>query len=41
MKIAGISPQKFYTDIKIQSASTEPYGLEKILSVAKEDGHDV
>lgn len=41
MRIAGVYPQKIELDPKIQHAVSEPYGLEKILAVAKEQGHDV
>lgn len=41
MKIAGIYPQKISLDPKIQHAVSEPYGLEMILTVAKNEGHDV
>jgi len=41
MKIAGIYPQRINIDPKIQHAVSEPYGLEMILAVAKEEGHDV
>lgn len=41
MKIAGIYPQKLQFDSKIQHAVSEPYGLEIILAIAAEEGHDV
>ncbi|MFH1053672.1 MAG: radical SAM protein [Candidatus Woesearchaeota archaeon] len=41
MKVAGIYPQIINIDPKIQHAVSEPYGLQMILSVAKQDGHDV
>ena len=41
MKVAGIYPCNLDLDPKIQHAVSEPYGLEMILSVAKEAGHDV
>jgi radical SAM superfamily enzyme YgiQ (UPF0313 family) len=41
MKIAGIYPQRISIDPKIQHAVSEPYGLEMILAVAKQAGHDV
>ncbi|MBT4166398.1 B12-binding domain-containing radical SAM protein [archaeon] len=41
MKIAGIYPNQIETDSKIQHAVSEPYGLEKILAIAKEQGHEV
>ena len=42
MKIAGIYPQKNLSlDPKIQHAVSEPYGLEMILAVASQQGHDV
>ena len=41
MRIAGICPQKLELDTKIQHAVGEPYGLEMILAVAKQEGHDV
>ena len=40
MKIAGIYPQHSELDSKIQHAVSEPYGLEMILAVAKQEGHD-
>jgi len=41
MRIAGIYPQKIESDPKIQHAVSEPYGLESILAIAKQDGHEV
>lgn len=41
MKIAGIYHYDTQLDPKIQHAVSEPYGLEKILAVAKSEGHDV
>ncbi|MBM3234370.1 B12-binding domain-containing radical SAM protein [Candidatus Pacearchaeota archaeon] len=41
MKIAGIYPQRLKTDFSIQHAVSEPYGLEKILAIAKQEGHEV
>lgn len=41
MKIAGVYPCDTELDVKVQHAVSELYGLEKILAVAKEDGHDV
>lgn len=41
MRIAGIYPQRIDIDPKIQHAVSEPYGLEMILAVAKQEGHDV
>ena len=41
MKIAGIYHYDTQLDPKIQHAVSEPYGLEKILAVAKAEGHDV
>ncbi len=51
MRIAGIYPniltaaakdvRKHSSDVKIQHAVSEPYGLEMILAVAKEQRHDV
>ena len=41
MRVAGIYPQRIDIDPKIQHAVSEPYGLEMILAVAKEQGHEV
>lgn len=41
MRIAGIYPQQINHDLKIQHAVSEPYGLEMILSIAKQDNHEV
>ena len=41
MKIAGIYPQSPGLDTKIQHAVSEPYGLEMILAIAKQQGHEV
>lgn len=41
MKVAGIYPTEKSKDPKIQHAIDEPYGLEKILAVAKSQGHEV
>jgi len=41
MRIAGIYPQRIETDPNIQHAVSEPYGLEMVLAVAKQEGHDV
>ncbi|GEM_PF-1424554 len=41
MRIAGIYPQRIDIDPKIQHAVSEPYGLEMILAIAKQEGHDV
>jgi radical SAM superfamily enzyme YgiQ (UPF0313 family) len=41
MKIAGIYPQDNELDPKIQHAVGEPYGLEMILAIAKQEGHEV
>ena len=41
MKILGIHPQERKLDTKIQHAVSEPYGLEMVLAIAKQDGHDV
>ncbi len=41
MKIAGIYPLNNVVDPKIQHAVSEPYGLERILAIAKNEGHDV
>jgi len=41
VRIAGVYPQRICIDPKIQHAVSEPYGLEMILAVAKEQGHDV
>lgn len=41
MRIAGIYPQALGSDPKIQHAVSEPYGLEMILAVAQQAGHDV
>lgn len=41
MRIAGIYPYDTQLDPKIQHAVSEPYSLEKILAVAKAEGHEV
>lgn len=41
MKIAGIYPQEIEYDKKIQHAISEPYGLEMILAIAKQENHEV
>ena len=41
MKVAGIYPCALELDPKIQHAVSEPYGLEMILAVAKQEGHDI
>ncbi len=41
MRVAGIHIQEEKKDLKIQHAVSEPYGLEMILAVAKQEGHDV
>ncbi len=41
MKIAGIYPQQIEIDPKIQHAVSEPYGLQSILAIAKQQGHEV
>ncbi len=41
MRIAGIYPQLLETDPKIQHAVGEPYSMEIILAIAKQEGHDV
>ncbi|MFA4819645.1 MAG: radical SAM protein [Candidatus Aenigmatarchaeota archaeon] len=40
MRIAGVYPCKISMDPKIQHAVDEPYGLEMILAVARQEGHD-
>jgi radical SAM superfamily enzyme YgiQ (UPF0313 family) len=40
MRVAGVYPQNTGTDLKIQHAVSEPYGLEMILATAKQEGHD-
>jgi len=41
MKIAGIYPQEIGNDTKVQHAVSEPYGLEMILAIGKQEGHEV
>ena len=41
MKVAGVYYYDANLDPKIQHAVSEPYGLEKILAIAKQQGHDV
>lgn len=41
MKIAGVYWYDPLIDFKIQHAVSEPYGLERILAVAENEGHDV
>ncbi|MEK6845839.1 MAG: radical SAM protein, partial [Nanoarchaeota archaeon] len=41
MKVAGIYWYDAALDPKIQHAVSEPYGLEKILAVAQQEGHEV
>ena len=41
MKIAGIYPCDVKLDPKVQHAVSEPYGLEMILAMAKDAGHEV
>ena len=41
MRIAGVHIQEAEKDWKTQHAVSEPYGLEMILAIAKQEGHEV